>query len=143
MTDDQLLAAFENCTLPFGHWNHRAHVRIAYQYASRYDLDAAVDKMRCGVQAYNAVNKVPEAIDQGYHETVTQAFMRLIAAANRQTGPHQSADKFCRRHPGLLDKRAVLQFYSRERIMTWEAKSTFVEPDLCPLPIVLEYQDDY
>jgi len=25
-------------------------------------------------------------------------------------------------------------FYSRERIMTWEAKRAFVEPDLMPLP---------
>ena len=134
MNDAKFLAAFESCTLPFDHWNHRAHVRVAYQYASRHDLDTAIDKMRTGVQAYNAANNVPEANDQGYHETVTQAFMRLIVAANQQTGPHHSADEFCQRHPDLLDKRALLQFYSSKRIMSWEAKAEFVEPDLCSLP---------
>jgi hypothetical protein len=30
MTDDEFLAAFEDCTLPFEQWHHRAHVRIAF-----------------------------------------------------------------------------------------------------------------
>ena len=137
MTDNEFLAAFENCSLPFEQWNHRAHVRVAYQYAARHDVDVATQKMRSGVQAYNAANNIDDAIDQGYHETITQAFMRLLVFANRQTGPHSSAEEFCQQHPDLLDKRALLQFYSRERIMTWEAKARFVEPDLCPLPIVV------
>ena len=138
MTGAEFLAAFENCTLPFDEWNHRAHVRIAYLYACRHDVVTATKKMRSGVQRYNAANKVPDAIDRGYHETITQAFMCLIVSANRQTGPHQSADEFCERHPELLDKRALLKFYSRDRIMTWEAKTCYVEPDLCPLPVVVE-----
>ena len=116
MTDSEFLTAFENFTLPFEQWNHRAHVRVAYQYASRHDVDIATKTMRSGVQAYNVANNVPEVIDQGYHETITQAFMRLIVAANRQTGPHKTADVFCERHSELLDKRVLLQFYSRERM---------------------------
>ena len=136
MNDDEFLAAFVNCTLPFEQWNHIAHVGVAFQYASRHDPNTAIDKMRAGVQAYNAANNVPEAIDQGYHESVAQAFMRLIVAANRQTGPHSSADEFCQRHPDLLDKRALLHFYSSERIMSWEAKVKFVEPNLRSLPAI-------
>ncbi len=34
MTDDEFLAAFEDCTLPFEQWHHRAHVRVAFLYAS-------------------------------------------------------------------------------------------------------------
>lgn len=134
MTDEEFLAALENCSLPFNQWTHRAHVRVAYVYASQLSLNDAIDKMRAGVKAYNAANEVPEAIDRGYHETITEAFMRLIFAANRQTGPHQSAEEFCDQHPELLDKRVILRFYSRERIMSWEAKRDFIEPDLQPLP---------
>jgi hypothetical protein len=31
MTDDELVDAFERCTLPRADWTHRAHVRVATQ----------------------------------------------------------------------------------------------------------------
>lgn len=134
MTDHELLAAFEKCSLSDEQWNHRAHVRIAYMYVSQGDLFAALDRMRAGIKAFNKVSGTAEAIDQGYHETMTQAFMVLIFHANSMTGPHVSSDDFCACHPELLSKSILRQFYSRERIMTWTAKSEFVEPDLKPLP---------
>ena len=135
MTDIEFLAAFEDCSLPFEQWTHRAHVRVAYLYASTHDLDSAIDRIRVGIKAYNKATETPEAIDRGYHETITQAFMRLVFAANEQTGPHGSSDDFCDSHPELLSKQALLSYYSRDRIMTMLAKSEFVEPDLCSLPI--------
>lgn len=134
MTDDQLLTALESCTLRSEQWNHRAHVRVAYLYASQHPLELAVERMRNSIQAYNKSTNTPEAVDHGYHETITAAFMRLVFAANRRTGPHESSDAFCRRHPELLAKQALLPFYSRARIMTMNAKAKFVEPDLAPLP---------
>jgi len=133
MTDDEFLSAFEKCALPSEQWTHRAHVRVAFLYASRHDLHCACDRMRSGIKAYNKATSTPEAIDRGYHETVTQASMRLIYAANLQTGPHGSSDDFCNSHPELLDKRVLLKFYSRDHIMSWKAKTEFVDPDLMPL----------
>ena len=139
MNDDELLAAFENCTLPIEQWTHRAHVRVAYLYASRHDLEPAIDRMRLNIKAYNKATDTPESIDRGYHETITQAFMRLVFTANLTTGPHGSSNEFCERHPEFFSKYALKKFYSTERIMTWEAKREFVEPDLCPLPDMNEY----
>lgn len=135
MNDKEFLTAFEDCTLPSKQWTHRAHVRVAYLYASQHNLELAIDRMRLGIKAYNKATDTPEAIDRGYHETITQAFMRLVFAANEQTGPHKSSEDFCDRHPELLEKRVLLNFYSRDRIMSWEAKAEFVEPDLRPLII--------
>ncbi len=137
MSDDEFLTAFENCTLAFEQWTHRAHVRVAFLYASRFDLKSATDRMRASVKAYNKATETPEAIDRGYHETITQAFMRLVFAANMQTGPHVSSNDFCETHPELLTKYALRSFYSREHIMTMQAKAEFVEPDLCALPILI------
>lgn len=134
MTDQELLAALEDCTLPQEQWDHQGHVRVAWMYVTQHDLETAVAKMRGSLQAYNALANVPEAIDRGYHETITLAFMRVIAAADRETGPHATAADFCQQHPELLDKKALLRFYSRDRIMSWEAKREFIEPDLEPLP---------
>lgn len=136
MTDEQLLAAFESCTLPMDQWSHLAHVRVAYLYASQHDWQTAIDRVRRGIKAYNASTATPETINRGYHETITQAFLRLVFAAQQKTGPHDSSEQFCQSHPELLSKYVLQTFYSSERLMTMEAKARFVEPDLRPLPSV-------
>lgn len=135
MSDVEFLASFERCTLPTVQWTHRAHVRVAYLYASRLDLSWALEQMRASVKRYNKATNTPEAINRGYHETITQAFVRLVFVANEQTGPHRSSSDFCDAHPELLNKFALAKFYTRERLMTWAAKAQFVSPDIAPLPL--------
>ena len=138
MNDDEFLAAFESCSLPFEQWTHRAHVRVAYLYASSHDLDSATNRMRVSIKSYNKATGTPEALDRGYHETITQAFMRLVFTASLTTGPHRSSYEFCDSNPELLCKTTLLRYYSRERIMSMKAKAELVEPDLCPLPDMIE-----
>lgn len=133
MNDDDFLKAFEDCSLPLAQWNHRAHVRVAFLYLSRLDLAEAIDRMRSGIKAYNAVHGVEDGPSMGYHETTTQAFMWLIHQAVRQRGPFQDSHQFCERNPELLDRRVLLCYYTRERIMEPAAKHNFVEPDIAPL----------
>jgi hypothetical protein len=45
----------------------------------------------------------------------------------------ESADAFCNQQPKLMQKTHLQLYYSRERLITWEAKREFVEPDLTPL----------
>lgn len=137
MNDNEFLTAFENCTLPAERWTHGAHVRVAYMYASRNSLRGATDKMRSSIKAYAKARNTPDTIDQGYHETITAAFMRLVFAANLQTGPYQSPQDFCKAHPQLLDNSVLRCYYSRDHMMTWEAKAKLIAPDLRPLPIVI------
>jgi hypothetical protein len=67
---------------------------------------------------------------KGYHETMTQAWVRLVHLALERSGAAESADAFCDQQPQLMQKTTLQMFYSRERLMTWEAKREFVEPDL-------------
>ena len=134
MTDEELRRAFESCTLPFAFWNHRAHVRMAFLYASQYPFDAALDRMRLSIKAYNASQQVPESLDRGYHETITVAFMGLVRSELTRRGPYPDSEAFCDCHSDLLDKSLLLKFYSKQRLMTAEAKRGFVEPDLGELP---------
>src|SRR5262249_21639313 len=135
MTDEELRSAFESCTLPFALWTHRAHVRMAFLYASQHPFQAALDRMRLSIQAYNASQQVPESLDRGYHETITVAFMRLVCSKLTRTGPFPDSEAFCERHPDLLDKSVLLKLYSKERLMSPEAKRGFVEPDLAELAL--------
>jgi len=142
MDDAVLLTEFEECTLPLELWTHRAHLRVGYMYVRKYGLDAAVERMRSGIQRFNAAGQIPEAIDRGYHETVTQAWLRLISTYLADESSDQCSESFLDAHPDLGDKRVLLQFYSRERIMSWEAKRGFVEPDLAPLPVASGFPSD-
>ena len=76
---------------------------------------------------------------EGYNETTTHAFMRLIDATRRAYGrlyPTPDADTFCDTHPQLMSKHILRLFYSPQRRGHPAAKQRFIEPDLAPLPEV-------
>jgi hypothetical protein len=134
MDDQTFLAQFEARTCPLDQWHHREHIKVAYLYLSRHSFATATEKVCSGIRAYNATHNVPESLTGGYHETMTQAWMRLVYLTFCEFGPSESADEFVDKHTQLLSKRALLFFYSRDHIMSAEAKRQFVEPDLTPLP---------
>lgn len=134
MDDQTFFAQFEARTWPLDQWHHRDHIKIAYLYLSRYPFATAAEKVCARIRAYNAAHNVPESLTGGYHETMTQAWMRLVHLTFCEFGPSASADEFVDKHTQLLSKRALLFFYSRDHIMSAKAKQQFVEPDLTPFP---------
>ncbi len=129
MTDDEFLAAFEAAAIPRAEWTHEAHIRMAWLHLTRFPTDEACERIRVGIQKLNAINGVVD----GYHETITIAFMRMIAA--RLLLP-ESYGSFLARNPELYGRSlvAILQYYTRERLFSSEARVQFVEPDVQMLP---------
>jgi len=140
MDDCELLRQFQSCSLPVDAWTHRAHVKVAFLYLREHGFAAALQRMRAGIQAYNAANDVPSAGPlEGYNETTTHAFLRLVDATMRAYGaaiPTSDADSFCDAHPQLMSKHVLRLFYSPDRRLLPEGKVRFVQPDLAPLPEV-------
>ena len=137
MGDAEFQRRFEDGSLPFEQWNHRAHVRIAFCYLRQYPFREALDRVRSGIKAYNALNNVPEGPTSGYNETTTVAFLRLVDATMRAYGevmPTAESEAFCATHPHLLNKEVLRLFYSPGRRMHPDAKGHFVAPDLTALP---------
>jgi hypothetical protein len=132
--DEVFLRAFEDCTLPFEQWKHRAHIKVGYLYLLHLPYSQALDKARANIKRYNAATNTPETLERGYHETMTVAWMRLVEFTLREYGPAASADEFLKAQEHLLNRKALRFFYSRERLISWQAKAEFVEPDLTPLP---------
>jgi cellobiose-specific phosphotransferase system component IIA len=134
MDDETFIERFEAAAIPREGWRHRDHIRAAYLYLRGHPLDEATNRIRASIQKLNAAHQTPETLERGYHETITQAWMRLVHCALYQFGPCDTADAFLDEQSQLLSKRALLMFYSRDRLMSAEAKARFVEPDLAPLP---------
>jgi len=130
LSDDEMLDRFLRCDLPHESWTHRSHLRVAYMLLTRHGLVEAIDRMRAGIQRFNAFHHVPEAIDAGYHETITQAWLRIIHRIIQAHGRDEGAAAFIERHAYLDNKFLLRLFYTRERIMTARAKREYVEPDV-------------
>ncbi len=129
--DDEFLTAFEARTLDA--LPHRDHIKVAYLYLRRYPLDDAIAKVRAGLQALAIAWDAPvDNLEKGYHETMTQAWVRLVHLTLNADGAAECADAFCDQYPSLIQKTLLDVFYSRERLVTWEAKRQFVEPDRTP-----------
>jgi len=135
VTDAQFLAAFEACTIPFpSEWTHRAHLRVAYLYLTHHPLDEAIARIRDGIRRYNAANGIVDAPERGYHETLTQMWMRVLHGLLASAGPESGFDAFLETHPYLLQKTLGRLFYSRETMMSPRAKHEYVPPDRTPFP---------
>ena len=134
LDDQTFLRQFEAGTFPLNQWHHREHIKIAYLYLCAHPFEVAIERMRTGIRALNAAHRVPDELTRGYHETMTQAWMRLVEVTICEYGPAGSADEFFELNPQLAEKKVLRLFYSRERIMSAEAKAKFVEPNLAPMP---------
>ena len=129
MNDHEFLAAFEACTLEDFH--HRDHIKIAFLFLREHPLPIAIIKVRTGLQALaSAWNAPTTELEKGYHETMTQAWVRLVHLKLSASPRHANADAFCDHHPELLQKNCLDAYYSRDHLFTWQAKHEYVEPDL-------------
>lgn len=132
--DELLLQQFEAGRLPITRLQHGEHVKLAYLYLCRQTFEPAVARMREGIKRCYAAQGIPEAPATGYHETMTQAWMRLVHFTLCEYGPAKNADDFCERHPQLSQKSLLRLFYSRALFTSPEAKIKFLTPDLAAFP---------
>ncbi|HEV7858946.1 MAG TPA: hypothetical protein VGO91_10050 [Pyrinomonadaceae bacterium] len=130
-----LIRDFKFCTLPRQQWTHRAHLTVALWHQLRYPWPEAVKLMREGIKRYNDAHGIVQTRESGYHETMTLFWMRLVreylkgAASGQRCSLASLANELVARHP----KNLPLVYYSRERLMSWEAREHWVSPDLLPL----------
>ncbi|XGV99988.1 MAG: hypothetical protein ACAF41_13770 [Leptolyngbya sp. BL-A-14] len=132
---EALVEAFEDCTLPRSQWTHAAHLTVALWYLVHYPPSTAIDRMREGIQRYNAAMNIRQTLNGGYHETITLFWLWIgqwYLAERRLSGLAPDALK-----PFLelcCDPKLPFRYYSHDRLMSWEARTAWVEPDLQALP---------
>ena len=128
--DLKFRSAFEACTIAPSEFNHEAHVRLAYIYLTEGDADSAVQKMRDALLQFLEHNNVPRS---KFHETLTRAWVLAVQHfMNKSTS--NSAANFIAKNPELLDTKIMLTHYSASVLFSADARASFVEPDLDPIP---------
>ena len=131
---EALVQAFESCDLPAERWHHREHLTITCWYIAHYNDAEALDRVQSGIQRFNAAKGIAQTRDGGYHETLTRFLFHCI----RRCIDSGAADRLLDQTNAVLlefvDWRHVAgRYYSRELMLSWEARVSWLEPDLRPL----------
>lgn len=117
-------------------WTHEAHLgATTYLLLKRPDID--VDKQLPGlIRRFNESVGGVNSDSEGYHDTITRAFLHgirlFLAEADPSEPLHELVNDLLRSPMGRRDW--PLRFWSKERLMSVEARRKFVAPDLRPLP---------
>lgn len=129
MTDEELLAGFEGCTLPNEAFHHEEHVRVAFLYLSRYPALEALQRFSSALTRFATAHGKTTL----YNETVTWAYILLIRERLARAPENQSWPEFRAENADLLDwKRNILmRYYQPETLKSDLAKRTFLFPDRC------------
>ena len=129
MTDEEFTRAFEAGTVPPAEFDHHAHVRVAWVYLREAgSLDAALSRMRHAIKQFAA----SAGASQKYHETITVLWMRLLEEVRVGGADGKEMAEVLREVPALADKNLPMQYYSRERLFSDEARAAWVPPDRSP-----------
>jgi hypothetical protein len=133
---DDFVVRFLNRTLPKSEWTHAAHLSVGAWHVHRYGVEEAVNRLRQGIRALNESHGTANTDSGGYHETITRAYAHLIAEF---LGGHSESSTLAQRLRALLasplaHKDALLEYYSKDRLMSSAARREWNRPDLKPLP---------
>lgn len=123
MTDQEFIDAFAAGRLAPAGFDHRAHLRAAFLLLRERPFLEACVAMRDGLQALAGKLGKPDL----YHETVTVAFMALVAG--RSSGA-DDWDGFIAAHPELCRPGLLDAYYSKTLLASGAARKTFAMPDL-------------
>lgn len=124
-------------TLPREDWTHEAHLAACIWLVRErpdIDIERALPEIIAG---YNRSVGGINDDTQGYHETITQVYVRTARAfaGTYAEAPLQVCVNAILAAPeGRRDW--PLRFYSRERLFSVQARREFIAPDLAPLPPV-------
>jgi hypothetical protein len=123
----ELLDRFLDTTLPSDQFHHQQHVQVAWMFVCQYGMPRALSEFTTAIKRF-AEAKGATGL---YHETITWAFLLLIAERQARQ-PADSWPQFEARNADLLVwKPSILErYYSKDLLASDLARRIFLMPDL-------------
>ena len=125
--DEVFIEQFENTSLKFTEWTHRAHLRMAFIYLRDPSIPNPIELIkypivtREGIKRYNMANAAK--LTHGYHETITMFFCKMVQYSVNNAG-ESCTDflDFLERYPWLDNFELIYNYYSRDLLYSEQAK---------------------
>jgi hypothetical protein len=122
--------------LPREEWTHEAHLAATTYLLLRHpeiDLDTELPGL---VRRYNESVGGVNTDTEGYHDTITRVFLHgirlFLSEADRNVPLDDLVDGLLLSPMGHRDW--PFRFYSRDRLLSLDARRAFVAPDMAALP---------
>lgn len=125
LSDAAFLSALDHLELPLDHFRHADHLRLAWLELHSKTFPAALQSVRAKIRRFAAHHNKSRT----YHETITVAWVSLVASHSETT-----FSDFLRDNDGRLNAALLHTFWSPERLASDAARHTWLAPDLRPLP---------
>jgi hypothetical protein len=129
---EHLISAFESCSLPRESWSHHAHLTVGLWYLVRHERREATRLIRRNIKKYNRAHGIVTTKTSGYHETITLFFIRVVSKYLNEASANTIS--IVELLHGLVDaygdRNLPLAYYSKERLMSSDARTRWLEPDL-------------
>ena len=128
---EEVVRRFEDCSYTPEEFVHAKHLTVAAWYFARLDAEVARERMRSGLRKFIAHHG-----KTGYHETITEFWLRLVEHAIR-AGGRGDADLVPRISKVVArfgDKNMIYEHYSRDLLASPGAKACWTEPDMVVMP---------
>lgn len=132
---EAFISEFEACKLPRARWTHAAHLAVGFWYLLHNPPGEALRLARERIKLHNEGVGTANTDNGGYHETITRGYLHGIAghrSRHRDTPPIDALVLLL--ESPLSNSDWLLQYYSRDRLFSVQARHNWVEPDLKPLP---------
>ena len=123
-SDRPILEHFLRGEIEAAAFRHADHVQVGFELLRAHDFSTAAHRFATTLKAMAARAGKPQA----YHETISLAFLALIAersAARAFDGFEDFADA----NPDLMDKTVLERWYAPERLRSDIARRVFVLPE--------------
>ena len=123
-------------TLPREEWTHEAHLAATTYLVLKHpeiDLDVELPVI---ISRYNESVGGVNSDSEGYHDTITRAYLRgirfFLEEADAGRPIHELVNELLMTPMGRRDW--PLRFWSKEVLMSVEARRGWVEPDIAAMP---------
>ena len=124
------------CNLPRSAWTHEAHLAATVYLVLRHaeiDLDVELPNL---IRRYNESVGGVNDDTQGYHDTITRAYLRgvrlFLDGADTSRPMHDLVNELLASPMGR--REWPLRFWSKQRLMSVEARRAWLPPDIAPMP---------
>ena len=124
------------CSLRREEWTHAAHFAAAL-WLMRYRPDPDPAAVLPGmIRAYNETVGTVNSDRSGYHETITQASLRAARGIFDSFPADVPVWRIANALMGtnFANPNWLLEYWTRDRLMSVDARRAWLEPDLKPLP---------
>jgi hypothetical protein len=132
---EKLIHSFLQCELPKGEFSHEAHLLTALYLLAKHG-ENTLPIIRKHLKSYLKSIGVESTDTSGYHETLTVFWLWFVkkrfADENGKIIWNQNNVDDLIEDFNLTERNIWLENYSKECMMSVEARRNFVEPDIKP-----------